>query len=210
MAQLAVSVAAGSQSVTLDRIVLATDFSGAAERAAAYAQGLARRYVSSLALAHVVDLSAAAPFGDLAAGLSMDVMRQRTFANLAANQHRLVEEMTSAGVRTSSHTLEAEQPAASLVRFAEGMRADLIITGTNARRGLKKVIPGSFAEGVIRHASCPVLTIGPKARPASKADFGFRSIVVATKFGPDAAKLVSLALSFAAAGLSVVQSRVCG
>jgi nucleotide-binding universal stress UspA family protein len=45
----------------LARIVLATDFSSASDRAAGYASDLARPFSSSLTLAHVIDLSVATP-----------------------------------------------------------------------------------------------------------------------------------------------------
>jgi nucleotide-binding universal stress UspA family protein len=179
---------------TLDRIVLATDFSEASERAATYAKGLANRYLSSLSLTHVVDLSAAAPFRSSDETVPLEGMREASLTN----QSRLLNQMTSAGVRTTVHTLEAEKPAASLVSFAKGLRADLIITGTNSRHGLKKVLPGSFAEGVIRHATCPVLTVGPMASAAASDSLSFGNIVYATNLGPDAARQAAVAMSFAA------------
>jgi nucleotide-binding universal stress UspA family protein len=193
MAGLAISEQRTQAGWTLDRIVLATDFSEAAERAATYAMVLAKRYLSSLSLAHVVDLSAAAPYRSEAASMPLEAMRESSLQN----QSRLLNQMTSAGVRTSVHTLEAERPAASLVSFAKGLRADLIITGTHARHGLKKVIPGSFAEGVIRHATCPVLTVGPKVQPAPSESLSFHSVLFATNFGQDAARQAAIAMSFA-------------
>ncbi len=38
---------------------------------------------------------------------------------------------------------------------------DLIIIGTHGRKGLEKVMFGSVAEGVIKEAPCPVLTVNP-------------------------------------------------
>jgi len=38
---------------------------------------------------------------------------------------------------------------------------DLIIIGTHGRKGLEKVMFGSVAEGIIKAAPCPVLTINP-------------------------------------------------
>ena len=179
--------------LTLDRIVLATDFSPSAEKAAGYAQGLARRFSSSLSLAHVVDLSIAMRSEAAALGLPFDEVRRES----AENQERLLNEMTSAGVRTTAHTLESRNPAASLVGFAKELRADLIISGTNARHGVSKVLLGSCAEGIIRHASCPVLTVGPKARSAPRGDFAFHTVVFATDFSSKAALEAAVALSFA-------------
>jgi nucleotide-binding universal stress UspA family protein len=179
--------------LTLDRIILATDFSPAAEKATGYAQGLAKRFASSLTLAHVIDLSVATRSEDAVVGLPIDEVRHDS----AENQERLLSDMTMAGVRAMAHTVESHNPAAAVVGFAKELRADLIVTGTNARHGLSKAILGSFAEGIIRHASCPVLTIGPKAKPAPKEGFSFHTVVFATDFSSNAALEAAVALSFA-------------
>ncbi len=44
-------------SVSLDKILLATDFSAASERAASYARALARHFSSTVEIAHVFDSS---------------------------------------------------------------------------------------------------------------------------------------------------------
>ena len=177
------SVIGDQVGLTLDRIVLATDFSPAAEKATGYAQGLAKRFSSSLTLAHVVDLSVATRSEEAVVGLPVDEVRHES----AENQERLLADMTMAGVRATAHTVESHNPAAAIVGFAKELRADLIVTGTNARRGLSKAILGSCAEGIIRHASCPVLTIGPSAKSVSRGGFSFNTVVFATDFSSHAA-----------------------
>jgi Universal stress protein family len=46
-------------------------------------------------------------------------------------------------------------------RILKLQSTDLIVMGTHGRTGLKKLILGSFAEGVFRQAPCQVLTVGP-------------------------------------------------
>lgn len=179
--------------LTLDRIILATDFSPVAEKASGYARALAQRFSSSLSVAHVIDLSVATLSADAVVGLPLDEMRRAG----TADQERLVSDMASAGVRTTAHTLESHSAAATIVGFAKELRADLIVTGTNSRRGLSKAIFGSCSESIIRHAVCPVLTVGPKAKPAPKGGLSFQTIVFATDFSTDAAKQAAIALNFA-------------
>jgi len=186
--------------ITLDRIILATDYSPAAEKAAGYARGLAKRFTSSLTLANVVNLSAATRAEDAAAGLPLDSMRQAS----AENQELLLIDMTSAGVRTTAHTMESHNPSSSLVGFAKELRADLIVTGTNARHGLSKALLGSCSEGIIRHADCPVLTVGPKARAARPGALSFQRIVFATDFSPEAARQAAVAFGLAKDGLGKI------
>ncbi len=179
--------------LTLDRIVLATDFSPVSEAAAVFAEGLAKRFSSNLTLAHVVDLSVATRSDQAVVGLHIDDMRR----NSAEQLEHLLGEAIFAGVRATAQTLEAHNPAAALVGLSEQLKADIIVTGTHARHGLEKAILGSCAEAIIRHASCPVLTIGPKV-PVPAADaFSFHTVVFATDFSSGAAKQAATALAFA-------------
>jgi nucleotide-binding universal stress UspA family protein len=53
--------------------------------------------------------------------------------------------------------LDVASAADSIVNFAESKKADLIVIGTKGRTGLKRLLLGSVASGVVTHASCPVL-----------------------------------------------------
>ena len=178
--------------LTVDRIMLATDFSPASEAATNYAKALAKRFSSTLMVAHVIDLSVAAK-SDAVVGRPIDEMRRK------AGDHfvRLVEELSSAGIRSTSHTMEDGNPAAAIIRLAKRLRADLVIAGTSGRQGLSKAILGSCAEGVIRHAECPVLTVGPKAKPEPDGPLAFRKIVFATDFHTSAMAEAAVACAFA-------------
>jgi nucleotide-binding universal stress UspA family protein len=121
--------------LALDRIVLATDFSPASEMAASYAQSLSKRFSSTLSLVHVLDVSITIRSEYGVVGMPVEEMRQAG----VENQQHLLHEMTSAGVRTTTHILESDNPASALVGFAMDLRADLIITGTNARHGLSRL-----------------------------------------------------------------------
>lgn len=48
-----------------------------------------------------------------------------------------------------------------VVKYADANKVDLILLGTHGRKGLEKAMFGSVAEGVVKSAPCPVLTINP-------------------------------------------------
>jgi nucleotide-binding universal stress UspA family protein len=48
-----------------------------------------------------------------------------------------------------------------IINYVKKQGIDMIIIGTHGRKGLEKVMFGSVAEGVIKEAPCPVLTINP-------------------------------------------------
>lgn len=53
------------------------------------------------------------------------------------------------------------EPAQAIVHEARAWSADLLVLGTHARRGAARLLLGSVAETVLRHAPCSVLVIPP-------------------------------------------------
>ncbi|MFB6136692.1 MAG: universal stress protein [Halobacteriaceae archaeon] len=50
-------------------------------------------------------------------------------------------------------------PRRAIVEYAEERDVDLVAMGSHGREGLSRVLLGSVAEGVMRHAPCPVLVV---------------------------------------------------
>jgi nucleotide-binding universal stress UspA family protein len=55
--------------------------------------------------------------------------------------------------------------ADEIIAQAKDWRADLIVLGTHGRRGLKRLVMGSDAELVLRHAPVPVLMVRDPSEP---------------------------------------------
>ena len=53
-------------------------------------------------------------------------------------------------------------PFEKILDAAETHRIDLIVLATHGRTGVKRLLIGNVAEKVVRHASCPVLTVKPR------------------------------------------------
>jgi nucleotide-binding universal stress UspA family protein len=74
-------------------------------------------------------------------------------------QHRLEQ------VRPTDPSLQVEyllvegDPAREILRVARERACDLIVLATHGRSGLSRLLSGSVAEDVIRHASCPVVSV---------------------------------------------------
>jgi len=60
------------------------------------------------------------------------------------------------------------EPAAEIVRVARERGAGLIVISSHGRTGLGRILFGSTAESVVRHAHCPVLVV----KPPSERDEG--------------------------------------
>jgi nucleotide-binding universal stress UspA family protein len=169
------------------RILFATDFSSSARAALPYAVRLARFSQAQLYVAHVVK---ALPW-EIRPELSM---RRRISAT-----SRLDETLGSAQCDRILLRPVVRHGAvvAQLLQIAFDYAVDLVVTGTRSHQGLGYMLRGSTAEELAQSAPCPVLAVGPSARPASDKSSGFRNIVLATRLNPGAATAIAYACSFA-------------
>lgn len=58
--------------------------------------------------------------------------------------------------------VRSEVPAAEIAQLAADLEAEMVVVGTHGRRGLRRLLLGSVAEGVVRLAHCPVLVVRPQ------------------------------------------------
>jgi nucleotide-binding universal stress UspA family protein len=176
-------------SVSVKKILLATDFSPASEKAASYARALARRFSSTVEITHIFDPSAVASYGEAI------VNERRRMSN--ETLERLRDGFSASGINARTTLPEGHRPSAGLLKIAKEHAVDLIIAGTQSKSGMERLLLGSTAEQLIRNAECPVLTVGPNARIPGNAPLVFQTIVYATDFSSEAAKAAIFALSFA-------------
>lgn len=180
-------------SVSVKKILLATDFSSASEKAASYARALARRFSSTVEIAHVFDPSVVTSYEEAMIGLPMGERRRISNENL----ERLRDDFSASGIDTRTTSPEGHRPADGLLKVAKEHEVDLIVAGTHSKSGVERLILGSTAEQLVRNAECPVLTAGPNIKPPGDAPLAFRTIIYATDFSAEAAKAAVYALSFA-------------
>jgi universal stress protein A len=78
-------------------------------------------------------------------------------AGQVEEMRRQVAKVASAigDVPVEQHALQGI-PGQAIVAVAEECQADLIVMGTHGRRGLSRLVMGSVAEHVMRHAQCLV------------------------------------------------------
>jgi nucleotide-binding universal stress UspA family protein len=169
-----------SVEVRLDNILFATDFSRSAETAKLYVE----------ALMHVVDVGAAFKAPD--AGISIEVFRRFGEESLRS----LRGELATKNIRIEAILREGTDPGKEILLASQDTSVDMLVIGTRAHKGLARFVLGSTAQLLIHQAVCPVLTIGPQARPPEKP-LNFRKIVYATDFSAEAAKGGALALALA-------------
>lgn len=180
-------------SVSVGKILLATDFSSVSDKAGSYARALARRFSSTVEIAHVFDPSVVTSYPEAIMGLPVKERRQINNENL----ERLRNEFSASGIDVKTTSPEGHRPYAALLEVAKEHGVDLIVTGTQSKSSLERLVLGSTAEELIRNAVCPVLTVGPKAKLLKDGPLVFRTIIYATDFSVEATKAAIYALSFA-------------
>lgn len=179
--------------VSLENILLATDFTVGAERAAEYAKGLALRFGATLELAHVFDPSVTTSW--VAAELEIPPEERMSQSKERLNDWQ--KHISTLGIATKVVCRPAHRPAAALLEIAREDKIDLIVAGTQSKVGIERLVLGSTAEQLIRNANCPVLTIGPKAKRPVAGPLRFNTVVYANDFSPEATKAAVYAFSFA-------------
>ena len=88
-----------------------------------------------------------------------------------AHLEEIAEQLRRKGVKVDTHLPVGIGVGGIVCDMAERLRADLIVTGTHGRKGVRRLLIGSVADKLVRGASCPVLVIplAPAIRRAAEA-----------------------------------------
>jgi len=139
-----------------------TDFSDGSRRAIDRALALASESGAEVVLLSVFDLPVyATPLGgapDSAAMAAPEAFVRSVREGLQRDLDTLVAELSGGAVTVRGRVAEG-MAAATIVRIAEELDADMIILGTHGRTGFQRFMLGSVAERVVRTAGRPVMTI---------------------------------------------------
>ncbi len=87
--------------------------------------------------------------------IEMDDLMTEAMAYLKEHAATLVQQ----GFTPRVDVVEADNVADAIVQYAKKHGVDLIVKTTHGRGGLSRLVFGSVAEGVVRHAPCPVLLV---------------------------------------------------
>jgi nucleotide-binding universal stress UspA family protein len=142
-------------------IIVPTDFSECARHAAPVAASLARLLGAAVVCVHVLE-PVAQPVGWTPVGEAMPAadLGEQLEESAARDLPAFSESEEFAGLEVEDVIVRGE-PAAEIVRVAEERGAGLIVISSRGRTGLGRILFGSTAESVVRHARCPVLVVKP-------------------------------------------------
>jgi universal stress protein A len=132
----------------LFRILVPLDFSGKSRQALNYAVPLALKFAARIHLVHVLPTPTKADTHDLPR------RRQQALRRLGET----AEQLLPPRLRDENAVLTGK-PATEILALAEKNNIDLVVLTIKRRNGLKRVLVGSTAEYIMRHASCPVMSV---------------------------------------------------
>ena len=137
------------------KILVSIDGSEPSTNAADYAISVANIYHSELIALHVIpsDVSLFGP----SPPPHLDELKKEAQQYL----DKIVQtaRMNNNSIQVESKIIASPSVVGGIVNFAENEGIDLIVVGTKGRSGIKKLLLGSVASGVVTYAHCPVMIV---------------------------------------------------
>lgn len=134
-----------------DRILVPTDGSTGTAHVALQAIDLAEQYGATIYPLHVIEAIAGSFPGTGEGEQSLEQRADNAVTTIA----RMAE---SHGVDCVTEVRQGD-PSKTILSYADEIDADLIVAGTHGRSGIRRHLIGSVAERLVRHATCPVMTV---------------------------------------------------
>jgi len=175
-----------------DSILVPTDGSEHATRAAEHGAALARAFSASLHVMAVIDTRTAG--GPFSGGDLEDETLDRMTADAEDTVTAITDAVDAAGAIQT--TIRTGNPADEICAYRDDHNIDLIAMGTHGRTGVERYLAGSVTESVVRHADVPVFTV--RATEQSRKTDSYDDILVPTDGSTSATAAVEPACEIAA------------
>jgi len=142
-------------------ILVPTDFSECGNYALSYAASLARSFNASIICVHVIEpIVPTVGYSGMTEPLPIADISEQLEDSAERELPKLAECEDCAGLDIEEVIVHGEA-ASEIVRVAKERKVDLIVVSSHGRTGLGRILFGSTAEAVVRHALCPVLVVKP-------------------------------------------------
>jgi nucleotide-binding universal stress UspA family protein len=194
--------------ISVKNVLYATDFSGTSESALPYATAICRHFGSTLHVAHVISEASLVLMTGGVDYVSMGTLYENAHTEAQEKIQQVTSRLGEIPFRTH---VRHGQVWTSLSGIVAENGIDMIVVGTHGRTGLGKLLLGSVAEDTLRHAPCPVLSVGPKVcgraklpefpnrgRELAPFDLDLQHILYATNLTADSLTVAPVAVALAA------------
>lgn len=135
------------------KIIVGVDFTPKSDRAVRAALNLAVATHATVVLVHVVpslaEIRAATDPGEVSATIEKRLQEQASVLS------------TNVGVTVDYGVVVGPDAAVELIKYVKTWGGDLIVTGSEGRKGLDRILIGSVAAELVKDSPVPVLVVGP-------------------------------------------------
>lgn len=101
--------------------------------------------------------------GEYPGRVDVDVIRENLFTESRKYLEEMKSRLGSEGIHVKTESLEGSRPADVISDYARESGMDMIVIATHGYTGLKKLMLGSVALGVLHESHIPVLLIRPES-----------------------------------------------
>jgi nucleotide-binding universal stress UspA family protein len=101
--------------------------------------------------------------GDLPGLSDVNVIRENLFMESRKYLADVESRIASEGIKVKTESLEGNRPADIISDYAQKNGIDMIVIATHGYTGLKRLMLGSVALGVLHESHMPVLLIRPES-----------------------------------------------
>ncbi len=95
--------------------------------------------------------------------IDINAIREPLFSASRKYLADIESRLGSEGIKVKTESLEGNRPADTITEYAQKKGMDMILMGTHGYTGLKKMMLGSVAFGVLHQSHIPVLLIRPES-----------------------------------------------
>ncbi|WP_114751006.1 universal stress protein [Pleomorphovibrio marinus] len=173
----------------MKNILVPYDFSKEAEYAFKFAQEIAALSSSKLKLVHIIEIPTTQHFNTMGeVNLEENYIDKVFMVELVEKRKKQLKEIEEGlGVKPYpfSTRLSFGNPYAGISKEISTIKADLVVMGSKGSSGLEELLIGSNTEKVVRHSSCPVITVKSPTNASS-----IKKIVFASDFSEDSKKVM--------------------
>jgi nucleotide-binding universal stress UspA family protein len=145
--------------MTLDNVLIPTDFSACADHALSHALQVADRFGARLHILHVVNELDPDWYGITDAQERAVKLRDQIKEEARDRLEKLVPGKKEYDIETTVSLQLSFDVADSIREYVDQREIDLVVMGTHGRKGLDRLLLGNVANKLVRHAPCPVMTV---------------------------------------------------
>jgi nucleotide-binding universal stress UspA family protein len=183
--------------MTIENILLPTDFSACADHALSHAIEVADRFQARLHILHVVNELDPDWYGITDAQERAVKLREQIKSEA---RERLQDLAPDTYLDTRVSLQLSFDVADTIYEYVDEREIDLVVMGTHGRQGLDRLMLGNVANKIVRHAPCPVMTVREEVPWTEEAeDVAFQDVLAPIDFSDHSHTALTTAKNFAGA-----------